>query len=98
MCPSGASTARAARAPTLSTFRPVDRYLESNAITGYLPTELGRLTALTNLLLNDNELSGTIPAELSGMAALEVFTLFNNTGMCGSLPAGTPTAALQVWP
>jgi len=60
-----------------------------------VPTELGRLTALTSLLVNDNELSGTLPAQLSAMTALRVFTAFNNSGLCGPVPTGAPLSAMQ---
>ena len=38
--------------------------LSVNGLTGPLPSELGRLTALTYLGVHSNSLTGTIPAEL----------------------------------
>ena len=43
--------------------------------------ELGVLTRLTGLYLNDNELTGTIPPELENLAQLQVFDI-RNTGLC----------------
>ena len=36
-------------------------------MTGSIPTELGRLTALTRLELNANDLTGTMPKEICNL-------------------------------
>lgn len=43
-----------------------------SGLTGPLPTQLGTLTALKNLYLNDNQLTGTVPTELGAMTAMQV--------------------------
>ena len=40
------------------------RDLDVNTLTGTLPTELGRLSAMNTLYVNDNTLTGTLPTEL----------------------------------
>jgi len=39
-------------------------FLQSNQLSGTIPSELGQLTQLTGLILQSNQLSGTIPSEL----------------------------------
>ena len=41
----------------------IDISLNGNQLTGTIPAELGSLTSLTALYLDQNQLSGTIPAE-----------------------------------
>ncbi|KAJ1619934.1 hypothetical protein T492DRAFT_848193 [Pavlovales sp. CCMP2436] len=44
--------------------------LQSPKLTGTIPTELSKMTALTKLILSNNFLTGTIPSELSELTAL----------------------------
>lgn len=50
-----------------------DLYLESNELSGDLPSELGSLTALNELHMEDNQLSGPIPDELCAVLADPTF-------------------------
>ena len=66
--------------------------LSANGLTGTIGAELGVLTHLTGLYLNDNELSGTIPPELENLVNLQVFDV-RNTG----LSCVTPGSQLHTW-
>ena len=42
---------------------------DNNIISGEIPTEIGKLTALTEIFyLNNNELCGAVPTELTTLA------------------------------
>ena len=43
--------------------------LQSNRLSGDLPTQLGGWAKLKSLTLNDNSLSGQIPSEVGNMAS-----------------------------
>ena len=60
--------------------------LDSNALTGPLPGELGELTRLETLNLADNELSGPIPAGLGRLTQLRRLFL-NGNALTGPIPA-----------
>ena len=60
-------------------------YLQNNALTDPIPTELGQLTALENLSLNNNALTGTIPTELATLTELKYLHLSFNQ-LTGSIP------------
>lgn len=49
--------------------------LESNKLNGTIPTELGFLTKLKNLLMFKNELTGSVPSELGLLTALGTYFL-----------------------
>ena len=66
--------------------------LSANGLTGTIGAELGVLTHLTGLYLNDNELTGPIPPELENLANLQVFDV-RNTG----LSCVTPGSQLHTW-
>ncbi|MES2733214.1 MAG: M4 family metallopeptidase, partial [Bacteroidota bacterium] len=57
-----------------------------NQLKGFLPVELGNLTALTEFNLSVNQLSGSIPVELSNLKALTILFL-NYNKLSGSIPA-----------
>ena len=58
-----------------------DRY-----VNGKIPAELGNLTNLTGLLLDNNQLTGGIPAELGNLDNLRDLFL-NNNQLTGAIPA-----------
>ena len=72
--------------------RVTEVILFRNQLTGEIPTELGNLSNLTGLYLNDNQLTGELPQTLTGLTALASFTFGNNAGLCA------PTdEAFQTW-
>ena len=60
--------------------------LESNHLSGSIPTELGTLTNLEDLNLYGNNLTGIIPAELGNLSKLWSLDLGGNQ-LSGSIPA-----------
>ena len=52
--------------------------LENNALSGTIPTEIGRLVRLTHLKLGNNVLTGFIPTSLSQLPQLESLELQGN--------------------
>jgi Leucine-rich repeat (LRR) protein len=61
--------------------------LANNKLSGPVPEEMGRLTKLTDLRLNQNQLSGPIPASLAGAQSLQVLRLDHNR-FVGPIPTG----------
>ncbi len=59
--------------------------LQDRGLTGSLPPELGRLTALRTLDLTRNELTGPLPPELGNLTELEVLNLAENY-LSGAIP------------
>ena len=57
-----------------------------NQLTGAIPTQLGALTNLTNLRLEDNRLSGPIPSQLNRLTNLRKVYLTRNAGFSGCVP------------
>lgn len=55
------------------------------SLTSTIPTEIGRLTALTNLRLYENALTGTIPTEIGRLTRLEMLELEDNA-LTGTVP------------
>ena len=51
-------------------------------LSGTIPPELGSLSRLKWLYLDDNQLSGALPQSLTGLTALETFYFLNNAGLC----------------
>lgn len=67
--------------------RRVERLeLPHRGLAGEIPTELGELSALTDLDLSGNTLSGDIPPELGGLAELEWLFLYGNR-LSGEIPS-----------
>ena len=60
--------------------------LHFNQLTGTLPTELGNLSHLADLILGDNQLTGPIPAELGSLSSLRRLD-FRNNQLTGLIPA-----------
>jgi Leucine Rich Repeat len=59
--------------------------LAGNSITGPIPTEIGNLVELQNLILLENKLTGPIPTEIGKMSALEGLQMYDNH-LSGSVP------------
>ena len=66
--------------------------LGSNRLNGEIPTELGDLSNLQLLYINDNGLTGALPQSLTELAALESFHFHNNSGLCAPIDE-----AFQTW-
>ncbi|KAL3786193.1 hypothetical protein HJC23_001269 [Cyclotella cryptica] len=61
-------------------------YLDSNRLTGPIPTSIGKLTSLVDLRLRANKLTGTIPSEVGELKNLETLYLDTNRGITGKIP------------
>ena len=59
----------------------LDGIFRNSRLTGFIPSELGMLTALTHIDLSDQQLSGPIPSELSALTELNEFDLANGRGL-----------------
>lgn len=59
----------------------------NNNLGGELPPELGDLTDVYFIELEENSISGVIPTELGDLVALEVFGLDGNFGITGPIPS-----------
>ena len=51
-------------------------------LSGTIPPELGRLSELEWLYLDDNQFRGALPQSLTRLTALETFHFLNNAGLC----------------
>ncbi len=60
--------------------------LNSNNLSGTIPSALGKLTKLQQLFLQKNSLHGTIPADIGNLLYLEYFYL-NENQLTGSIPS-----------
>ena len=60
--------------------------IPSKNLSGSIPAELGNLSSLKQLVLENNQLSGSIPAELGNLSTIEVLDLSENQ-LSGSIPA-----------
>ncbi|PWA64195.1 serine/threonine/dual specificity protein kinase, catalytic domain-containing protein [Artemisia annua] len=60
--------------------------LLGNRLNGSIPKELGNISTLTTLSVEDNMMSGTIPRELGSLARIERLFL-NSNNFTGELPA-----------
>jgi len=58
---------------------------ESNAVSGTIPTQFGRLKNLLTFNMANNTLSGTIPIDLANLTSLERFEVPDNK-LSGSIP------------
>ena len=66
--------------------RVTDLRLQSNALSGAIPTDVGDLANLELLSLSRNSLSGTIPADLGDLSNLLELYL-NDNDLTGAIPA-----------
>jgi Leucine-rich repeat (LRR) protein len=60
--------------------------LQSNQLTGTIPTSIGNLTDMLGLHLAGNQLSGTLPSELGNLRKLQELTLNENHSLSGTIP------------
>lgn len=85
---------------TVEENRVTQLQLFDNQLTGTIPTELGRLTNLNELLLNGNQLTGSIPTALGRLTNLYALYLDGNQ-LTGSIPAElgrlTNLVDLRLW-
>ncbi|CAB9506428.1 leucine rich repeat [Seminavis robusta] len=70
----------------------------NTSLTGSIPTEIGLLTMLTGLLLNEHSLSGSIPSEFGLLTRLIYLSLYQSN-LGGSIPTevGLMTALTGLW-
>lgn len=59
--------------------------LSDNALTGFLPLDIGNLKAVTLLDLSKNEISGGIPRAITGLQNLQTLSLAHNK-LLGNIP------------
>jgi len=59
--------------------------LNWNQLNGSLPAELGNLSSLVELRLEDNQLTGSIPPEMGNLSSLTYMSLTHNK-LSGSIP------------
>ncbi|KAK3252800.1 hypothetical protein CYMTET_37923 [Cymbomonas tetramitiformis] len=71
-----------------------DMNLGANMLTGSIPAEFGAMRAIRSMDLSANLLSSTIPLELSDTRYLAegYICLFNNSDLCGNVPAALQAA------
>merc|ERR1712150_18691 len=60
--------------------------LNRNKITGTIPSELGKLNGLNQVLLDNNSLIGPIPSELGQLERMMILALDSNS-LTGSIPS-----------
>ena len=66
--------------------RVIELNLDSNQLTGTIPSSLGNLSELTSLFLHRNQLTGSLPSSLGGLSKLEVLSLGGNQ-FTGQIPS-----------
>jgi len=71
---------------------------ETNAVSGTIPTEFGRLKKLETFMMENNTVSGTIPVDLANMTSLWRFSVPDNK-LSGSIPDifGGLKINLELW-
>ena len=62
----------------------------SNDLSGAIPTQLGSLTALTDLYLGGNWLTGSVPTQIGAITTLTTLSICNNQ-LTGDLPSALRT-------
>ena len=77
---------------TVTNKRVARLLLNSNQMPGTIPSDLGKLSALTELSLRNNQLTGTIPAQLGDLSVLTNLNLSNNS-LSGSIPSQLANAS-----
>ena len=66
--------------------RVTELYLNTNQLTGEIPSELGNLSNLQVLVLTNNQFSGTIPSQLGNLSNLKQLWLHSNQ-LTGTIPS-----------
>ena len=61
-------------------------------MTGTVPAQLGSLSGLTSLSLQDNQLTGELPDSFTGLTLLEQLRFYRNPGLCAPVDN-----AFQTW-
>ena len=71
---------------------------ETNAVSGSIPTQFGRLKQLLTFNMENNTLSGTIPVDIANMSSLQQFVVPENK-LSGSIPPifGGPLSETLEW-
>lgn len=59
--------------------------MDSNTMTGTIPTEIGLMTTMATLSMTNATLVGTIPTEIGNLAGLRRLWLYNNK-LNGTIP------------
>jgi Leucine-rich repeat (LRR) protein len=59
---------------------------EIGSMTGTIPSEIGLLSNLVSLIIDDTEIKGTIPSELGNMREVQILGLANNQ-LTGEIPS-----------
>ena len=67
-----------------------------NNLTGTIPGELGNLSSLSSLHLDDNNLTGTIPGELGSLSNLSELDLADNA-LTGAIPRELGNLSSLTW-
>ena len=70
------------RVTTDQSGRVTDLDLSANQLNGEVTRELGNLSRLKLLYINENSLTGVLPQSLTGISGLESFHFHNNPGLC----------------
>lgn len=60
-------------------------WLDSNVVTGTIPTEIGLLTGLASVSITNATLNGTIPTQMGNLSGLRRLWLYSNQ-LTGSIP------------
>ena len=66
--------------------RVIELRLDSTALSGQIPPQLGELSTLTVLSFRINDLAGGIPPELGRLSELRFLDLHGNGGLEGTIP------------
>jgi hypothetical protein len=62
------------------------QFVNLNGLSFLIPTQIGRLVALTQLYLYDSELTGTVPSQVGNLRSLTALNVHTNK-LTGTLPA-----------
>jgi hypothetical protein len=81
-CPSGAWFG-----VTCSSAKIIGLDLSQNLLVGTIPSELGMLSALTNIELDGNSLTGSIPSELGKFSRASFFFAMSRNSLTGFIPS-----------
>ena len=63
-------------------------HLDSNKLTGPIPSELGNLRILRDLYLHSNKLAGDVPSELGNLGELYELHMVAGNELTGCVPPG----------